>query len=320
MTSQDLLRLVDALQLPEEIFTSSGYRFDCVEAFALTCAHLASACDEFDLSVRYHRSQSSISEISNEVVTLLDERWEHLLHFDSNALLLPANLKVYSDTIHKSGAPLHSVWGFIDCTIRVMCRPSHHQRQAYNGHKRFHGLKYQAVMLPNGLFGHLFGPIEARHNDAYTLTESGLMEECALHAKLPNVLEDTGEGGGAGDGGGGMDTSMGPSCLQLFGDPAYGLNSQIISPFPKPGRHDDRQEWNTRMSKVRIEVEHGFTLVTNNWRLLGAKWKLHVFQSPVGRYYRVGVLLTNALACLQPNQVSQYFNCPPPSLEEYFHD
>ena len=321
MTGQDLLRLVDALQLPDEIFTRSNYRFDSVEALALTCACLASACNEFDLSARYNRSQSSISEVVNEMVALLDDDWGHLLHFNSSHLLSPTNLKYYSDTIYKSGAPLQGVWGFIDCTIRPMCRPSHYQRQAYNGHKHFHGLKYQVVMLPNRLFGHLFGPIEARHNDTFTLAESGLVDECILHAKLPGTLEGGGGVGGVVDeSASGMDTSDGPCYLQLFGDLAYGLDRQIISPFPQPGRTEDQQEWNTRMSKVRIEVKHGFTLVTNSWRLLEVDWKLHVFQSPVGRYYRVAVLLTNALACLQPNQVSQYFNCAPPSLEEYFHN
>ena len=313
MTGQDLLRLVNVLQLPDDIFTRGGYRFDCVKAFALMCARLASASDEFDLCTRYDRCQSSISEIFNEVITLLDERWEHLLCFDSDYLLSPENLKRFSEVIYESGAPLRGVWGFIDCTVRPVCRPTYHQRQAYNGHKHFHGLKYQAVMLPNGLFSHLFGPIEGRHNDAFALTESGLMDQCVLHAKIPDV-----DGVDEGDCGEGAPAEH--RYLQLFGDPAYGLNEQIISPFPKPGQSDDQQEWNTRMSKVRIEVEHGFSLVTNVWRFLGVKSKHRVFQSPVGRYYRVGVLLANALACLQPNQVSQYFDCPPPSLEDYFHD
>ena len=76
MTGQDLLRLVEVLQLPEEIFTRNNYQFDRVEAFALTCARLSSAGDEFELCTRFNRCQSSISEIFNEVVTLLDERWE----------------------------------------------------------------------------------------------------------------------------------------------------------------------------------------------------------------------------------------------------
>lgn len=321
MTSQELLRLAETLDLPDEIITRGNYRFDRVEAFALTCARLASAGDELDLSTRYNRSQSSISEIFNEVVTFLDERWEHLLCFDSDHLLSPVNLKHYSDAVYKSGSPLRGVWGFIDCTVRPICRPSHHQRQAYSGHKHFHGLKYQAVMLPNGLFGHLFGPIEGRHNDAFALDESGLMRECSLHAKHPGALDGAGgECAEAGKDASRTTTFTEPHYLQLFGDPAYGLNELIISPFPKLGRTNDQQEWNTKMSKVRIEVEHGFALVTNNWQLLRAEWKLRVFASPVGRYYRVGVLLTNALACLRPNQVSKYFDCAPPSLEDYFHD
>ena len=321
MTSQDLIHLTDVLQLPDEIFTRGGYRFSSIEAFALTCARLASANDKFDLCARYNWSQSSISKIFNEVIILLDNHWSHLLHFDSDHLLSPANLKRYADAVYETGAPLQGVWGFIDCTIRPMCRPTQHQRQAYNGHKRFHGLKYQAVMLPNGLFGHLFSPIEGRHNDAFALAESGLMDECVLHAKFSDGSEGGGEvGGGIDEGSGQTDALTEPHYLQLFGDPAYGLDEQIISPFPKPGRTDNQQEWNTKMSKVRIEVEHGFALVTNNWRLLKAEWKLRVFLSPVGRYYRVGVLLTNALACLRPNQVSQYFDCTPPSLEDYFHD
>lgn len=157
-------------------------------------------------------------------------------------------------------------------------------------------------MLPNGLFGHLFGPIEGCHNDTFTLTESGLMDECVLHVKLPGA-ENIGDkaGGGINKGSSGMDTSTKPHHLQLFGDPAYGLNGQIISPFPKSGLTDDQQEWNIQMSKVRIEVEHDFALMTNNWQFLGAKGKLHIFLSPVVRYYCVGVLLPNALVCLQPN-------------------
>lgn len=321
MTRNDLLCLADMLQLPDEIFTRTGYQFDHIEAFALTCACLASAGDEFNLCSRYNHSQSSISKIFNEVITLLNERWGHLLHFDSDHLLSPKNLRYYSEVIHKSGAPLQSVWGFINCTVQPISCPSYHQCQAYNGHKHFHGLKYQAVMLPNGLFGHLYGPIKGRHNDAFALAESGLMDKCVLHAKLPDTLEG---GGGANIGtdesASGSDLLMEPCYLQLFGDPAYRLNTQIISPFLKLGQTKDQREWNTQMSKVRIEVEHGFALVTKNWRFLKAEWKLHVFQSPVGRYYRVGILLTNALSCLRHNQVSQYFDCAPPSLTDYFYN
>lgn len=126
---------------------------------------------------------------------------------------------------------MQGVWGFIDCTVQPMCCSSYYQHQAYNGHKNFHSLKYQAVMLLNGLFGHLYGLIEGQHNDALALDESGLVDECALYARCL--------GGGEGDveasAVNGADTFEEVHYLQLFGDPAYGLNKQIISPFPRPG-------------------------------------------------------------------------------------
>ncbi|KAJ6600829.1 hypothetical protein B0H10DRAFT_1887659, partial [Mycena sp. CBHHK59/15] len=43
------------------------------------------------------------------------------------------------------------------------------------------------------------------------------------------------------------------------------------------------------MSAVRIEVEHGFGIVANLWPFLNAGWKMQLYSSPVGRYYRVAL-------------------------------
>jgi len=93
-----------------------------------------------------------------------------------------------------------------------------------------------------------------------------------------------------------------------------------MSPFAGVGgRSDAEKEWNAEIFAVHIEVEHGFGIVSNTWPFLNASWKIHLYASPVGRYYRVGVLLMNCLDCLHPNQVSWYFNCLPPILFEYLH-
>ena len=39
------------------------------------------------------------------------------------------------------------------------------QRAFYTGYKKFHGIKVEAIHLPNGM-SFLFGPVSARHNDA----------------------------------------------------------------------------------------------------------------------------------------------------------
>jgi nuclease HARBI1 len=154
--------MVDALDLPPLIKTPTGYSFDSVEALGFTLARFRTAGDQYKLSMIYNRSQSAISEIVNWAVTWVDESWSHLLGFDHEHLLSPQNLAKYTAAIHRVGAPLDSIWGFIDCIIRRIARPSKHQRAAYSSHKRFHTLKFQAVMLPNRMFGHLFGPEEGR--------------------------------------------------------------------------------------------------------------------------------------------------------------
>jgi hypothetical protein len=306
MSADEICEMAEALEIPERFITTSRYSFTSIEALALLCARFRSAGDLYHLSMIYDHSQSSITECVNELVMYVDIKWSHLLDCDREHLLHPSQLAYYAAAIRKRGSPLSSIFGFIDCTIRRICRPTWWQRQAYNGHKKFHALKFQAIMLPNGIIGHLFGPMEGRRNDAYLLTESGLLREFATFAFREDIP---------------VNAPVEQRTFQVFGDPAYGLGPHIISPFSGAGeRTEEELEWNAQMSAVRIEVEHGFGIVSNTWPFLNAGWKMHLYRSPVGRYYRVGVLLVNGINCLRPNQVAQYFNCLPPSLPEYFHD
>ena len=273
--------MIEALQLPGHIETPSRFTFDPVEALGLTLAPFRTPGDQLELSLLYHRSQSAISEIVNWVVTFVDNSWQQLLDFDHEHLLSPSNLEWYAKAIHSRGAPLDTIWGFIDCTIHRIARPSKWQRAAYNGHKKFHALKFWAVMFPIGMIGHLFGPEEGHRNDNFLLTKSGLLDTCAVHA----IWEGTDE-----------NTPAEEQFLHVFGDPAYGVSNQIISSYAGFGEWtEEEQDWNAEMAAVRIEVEHGFGIVQNTWLFLNAGWKMHVYSSPVGRYYRAGVLFTNAI-------------------------
>ena len=64
-----------------------------------------------------NHSQSAISEIVNWVVTFVNNSWKQLLNFDHEHLLSPTNLEQYAKAIYGQGAPLQTIWGFIDCTI-----------------------------------------------------------------------------------------------------------------------------------------------------------------------------------------------------------
>ena len=61
--------------------------------------------------------------------------------------------------IFARGAALDNSFGFIDGTVRPMCKPATHQRVVCNGHKKIHALKFQAVALPNGMIASLYGPV-----------------------------------------------------------------------------------------------------------------------------------------------------------------
>ncbi|KAI0742230.1 hypothetical protein C8Q80DRAFT_1109515, partial [Daedaleopsis nitida] len=108
--------------------------------------------------------------------------------------------------------------------------------------------------------------------------------------------------------------------LKLFGDAAYGWHDVLISPYATPSSHRTELEdlFNSIMSVIRIEVEHAFGIIVKLWPFLNATYKQRVLLSPVGSYYRVSTLFTDAHTCLYGNQTSNTFNLRPPSLEEYF--
>jgi hypothetical protein len=204
-TAQELVQMADILEIPDIFITKSRHQFQAVEALALLCARFSSAADVYDLSMKHDRSQSAISEIINELSVYLDETWKHLLDFNHHHLLSLANLTHYAKAIYQAGAPLRTIWSFIDCTLRHMCRPSHWQRQAYSGHKRYHVMKFQALNLPNGLFGHLFGPLKGCRNDNFLAEESQIFEKARQHAFREGADENT---------------PIGKRYYQIFGDPA----------------------------------------------------------------------------------------------------
>ena len=152
---------------------------------------------------------------------------------------------------------------------------------------------FQSVQAPNGLIAHMFGPIEGRRHDAFMLGVSGLAN------KLHRFQTPTGE------------------PYVIYGDPAYGLACNIISPFRGTRLTDDEQMFNTQMSKVRASVEWGFGKICQNFAYLDFKKNLKVLLQPVGKYYLVASILVNCHTCLYGSQTSTYFNLDPPSLETY---
>ena len=72
------------------------------------------------------------------------------------------------NSVHEKGAPLRNCFGFIDGTVRPICKPGTNQRIVYNGHKKVHSLKFQSVVIPNGMIANLHGPVGKRTDTVVT--------------------------------------------------------------------------------------------------------------------------------------------------------
>ena len=75
---------------------------------------------------------------------------------------------------------------------------------------------------------------------------------------------------------------------------------------------------NNAFSKARVTNEHDIGRVTGQWKYIDFQKGLTLGLQPLGLYYRVCALMTNALTCLDYNSTSIYFECSPPTLATYF--
>ena len=105
--------------------------------------------------------------------------------------LSQANLEHYANVIHNKNALLQSCWGFVDGTIRPVCRPGENQRVLYNGH-----------------IANLYGPAEGNRHDSGMLAVSGLLTDLQQHSFTPNGQP-----------------------LRIYGDMAYPMRVHLQAPF-----------------------------------------------------------------------------------------
>jgi hypothetical protein len=203
---------------------------------------------------------------------------------------------MFAQAIYNHNAPLDKCIGFIDGTVRPMCRPSYFQRLTYNGHKRVHALKFQSVTTPDGLIVDMYGPIEGRRHDVFLLNESG------LRGRLQEVAKGA-------DG----------CSYYIYGDPAYGVEQHIISPYKGNNLTHNQNRFNAQMSSVRETVEYGFQRIVTLWAFLDFKKNLKLQKSPIGKLYLVAAILSNIHACFYGSQTASYFDIETPDPVEYMN-
>ncbi|EGZ08395.1 hypothetical protein PHYSODRAFT_526990, partial [Phytophthora sojae] len=206
-----------------------------------------------------------------------------------------SKLHEFSQAIYDQGAELDRIWGFVDGTVRGICRPggAREQQSVYSGHKRKHALKFQTVVTPDGMIFHLHGPAEGRRHDILLLRESGLEERVRRDGRFQGYF--------------------------VYGDQAYGRTDVFVSPFKGSSLTPAQAAINASMSKVRTSVEWPYGQVVNYWAGVDYKRKMCLGEVPVAKLYKTAVVLTNRITILSGgNNNSRYFGVEPPSLESYF--
>ena len=116
------------------------------------------------------------------------------------------------------------------------------QRELYSGHKKYHGFKFQTITTSDSLISSLFGPIVARHGDWFVFKESD------LNVKVLPLFENLNK----------------VAHLYIYEDPAYTCSDISMGAYRRPCHGDltkAQHEFNTAISRRRIEVEHSFTLI-----------------------------------------------------------
>ena len=155
----DIPVLAEVLGLPETFRCSQRTVANKLEGLCMLLRQTAYPCRYSDLIPRFGRPVPELSLITNCVVDYLCDKYGDRLKQWNHQIMSPALLQTYADAVSAQGAPLNNCFGFIDGTVRPICRPVELQEVVYNGYKRVHALKFQSLTVPSGLIANLFGPV-----------------------------------------------------------------------------------------------------------------------------------------------------------------
>ncbi|KAG2217747.1 hypothetical protein INT45_005468 [Circinella minor] len=283
-----LRTIIYAMELPSHFVfcaddTKHHFQVSTEEAMAICLRRLAYPAHFEDLGHIFCQTTTTLSIIFNTMIEYLFAKYKSTLNF-AESQFTRDHLQLFANAIAQKGAPISNVAGFIDGTVRGICRPYKH------------ALKYQAMTTLDGITAHLFSPICGTHHDGFILTE----------AKLLETLEDK--------------LNFDDGChFVLYGDPAYRHHQNLVAPFVvlENDRTSRESLYNQKMSKVRVAVEWEFGRTVNLFAFLDYHKDQKVWLSPVGAYYFVTVLFKNIKICLRGGQACKYFGIDPPTIHEY---
>lgn len=296
-TLLELRRLLVGLRLPDVVHVGPpGHvsKFAGDEVLLIVLRRLAYPITWDKLVWEAGRSMSQLSRAFKWGTRYLMSAHPHLYDHRSLECWAPSFARFASAVHQKGGAKsLSNCAMFVDGSLQRLDRPGVYQHILYNGHKRCHCVKWQGIMLPNGIMPFPYGPVNGRHNDSYMMDKS----------ELERILRRCSNGLGR--------------IFCAYGDAAYPASHYIRCPFKHLLLTIQEATFNKCMSKARIPNEWGFGKLKLNFAFLDYKNGLKPFKNDVSVYWPVANMLNNCHTCLNGSQTNLYFGIPAPELEEY---
>lgn len=290
----EFMELLSLCQFPEKVILENGSVCQPEEILMIVLRRLCYPARLVDLQDELKKSKTTLSRAFKYGIGFLYRKFDHLLDIDTRTIHERFNFEEFSQAISDAGSAIENIVGFIDGTKKRVCIPSRNQESFYSGHVKFHCIKYQCITFPNGLIGYLHGPWNGRRHDAGMLNESGIIDTLHEHFEVNS------------------------NRYFLYADPGYSQNPLMFTLYSRNNHLSfAQQQFNKKMSRVRISIEWGFGKVCSIFAFLEFHKNLKIRLQPIGIYYRVACILANCHTCAYGSIVSDYFGLESPSMREY---
>jgi nuclease HARBI1 len=322
MNKQQLLSLIRCSRIPNSLTSTNGQRFTADELLLCGLYRLHFPNRVFDIGwVKiFGFDAPTVSRCFNLFSQFMVHHWSYLLFDHLNYWL--KHLCDCTMAIHQKlldlGCPFPypsevgglRIFGFIDNTILGTDRPGGGpvedgegslrkdpiiQRAFYNGWKKVHGVKFQTVDLPNGMNAQISGPYSCRRNDLFTLRDSNLNQKLS-DLQRNEIVQ-----------------------YKVYGDSAYIVLSESHIRARHHNVNNTEREIleNKVMSSCRQSIEWNYNDLKQSWKFLNTKHCLKLMRMNISSYIITAMIIRNAHVTLNGNITSSYFNCRPPTLEDW---
>lgn len=163
----------------------------------------------------------------------------------------------------------------------------------YSGHKRTHAIKFQSLIAPDGIIINLEGTEKGNRHDSMMFNSSNFNRNLDTYLNINNVK------------------------YRFLGDSAYRRSDHLIKCIVGNNLTQSQIDLNKEIYTTRVCVEWGFSKKIQQFSFNNYKKNLKLYLQSVGLYYMVSVILCNCHTYFYGSKTGNYFNCEPPSLEEY---